>query len=47
MSDLRDLLYIMWGDFMAPDVSYTERVVLFGIPVVIVLATVGLVIYAA
>lgn len=47
MSDLTDLARIMWDDFKAPDVSYTERVVFFSVLITVIAGAVGLFIYAA
>lgn len=47
MSDLPDLLQIVWEDFKASDDSYMGRVVLFGIIGISVITIVGLFIYAA
>ena len=47
MSDLPDLLQIVWEDFKASDDSYMWRLVLFGIIGISIITIVGLVIYAA
>lgn len=47
MSDLPELLQIVWEDFKASDDSYMWRVVLFGVLVISVIGIVGLAIYAA
>jgi len=43
MSDFKELLQFVWEDLKAPDVSYLERVVLFGVPIVVIIATVELI----
>jgi hypothetical protein len=47
VSDLPELLQIVWEDFKASDDSYMWRVVLFGVLVISVIGIVGLAIYAA
>jgi len=47
MSDLPALLQIVWEDFIASDDSYMGRVVLFSVPIIVIIAIVGLIVYAA